>query len=632
MVELPEELGDYVIDGVLGRGGSGIVYRGKHKKLPRPAAVKILPAGADYHEACMLAQMKHPNIVEIYEVGEHEGRTFMAMEYICPGSLDKLLKGEKYPDLHEAALLIIRLAEAIHCAHKRNIIHRDLKPANILLRVLDWSDPYRPHSWASRGTLYLPKIGDFGLATPVQVSTDFQPANHDALIVGTPSYMPPEQALGPHPQAAAGPHPLAPTADVYALGAILYEMITGRPPFTGDNKSAILQQVRTERPEPPSTMRPDLSPDLEAICLKSLEKEPEKRYHSAEALAEDLKRFCQDKPVAARPIDIRERASKFAKRWRKWMAAAAAMAAILLLSRFALFARDDSMARVQRKGKLVFATEPNYPPMAFRQLDKIVGFDVDVANELAHVLGLEGAEAYPVEWLWGDIVGKLNNHEEFDVVIATVTQTPERAEQVDFVTYMHLATVLVGKKDLGVKGENDLAGRRIAVQKDTCAYCWAQELIARGIDIKVKDPRPSAADPFDDLDADADLTVAHEPVAHYYANRNPKLEVLTARLGSPVDTDKIGIAFCKQDKELQAAVAKAIEKMHYDGVFKRLNRKWFSARDIPSRASLPSAATPTMHRSRPLRPACEFATWARITSNSTFRGPRMGRWPFSATI
>ncbi|MCI0361384.1 MAG: protein kinase, partial [Planctomycetaceae bacterium] len=278
----------------LGHGGMGVVYRAVQKSLGRTVALKMVLAGAHArpeqlsrfrHEAEAVARLPHPNIVQIHEVGEHDGRPFLSLEFVEGGGLDKKLGGAPQP-ARDAARLVETLARAIHHAHTQGVIHRDLKPANVLL--------------TADGT---PKVTDFGLARFGEGSGQTQSGD----ILGTPSYMAPEQAAG-----SAGT--LGPAADVYALGAILYELLTGRPPFRAENPIETLVQVMEQEPVAVRSLQPRAPRDLETICLKCLQKAPHKRYASAADLADDLHRFQDGRPIHARPTPIWERTWKWARR------------------------------------------------------------------------------------------------------------------------------------------------------------------------------------------------------------------------------------------------------------------------------------------------------------------------------
>jgi serine/threonine-protein kinase len=263
----------------LGEGAMGVVYRARQATLNRVVALKMIHAGAStdpkqlarFHtEVQAVARLSHPNFVQIHEIGEKDGRPYFVMEYVKGGSLERKLGSGPLP-VRQAAQLVETLARALHVAHEHGIVHRDLKPANILL-ALDGQ----------------PKITDFGLAK-INTGQDTGLSRNGA-IVGTPSYMSPEQAEG----TGAGP-----ASDIYSLGATLYEMLTGRPPFRAATVYGTLVQVMNQEPVPPGRLRPKLPRDLETICLKCLEKEPQRRYASANALAEDLQAFLGGEPIRA---------------------------------------------------------------------------------------------------------------------------------------------------------------------------------------------------------------------------------------------------------------------------------------------------------------------------------------------
>ena len=263
----------YEILDVLGRGGMGIVYKARQVSLDRLIALKMVrSADTDWEElarirteAGTIARLQHPNIVQVYEVGEHAGAPYLALELLAGGSLTQRIHGTPLP-VAQAAQIAEDLARAIQHAHERGIIHRDLKPGNVLL--------------TPEGTS---KITDFGLAKRLEGSS-LQTAT--GAILGTPSYMAPEQAQGKTRE-------LGPAVDVYALGAILYEMLTGRPPFRGETPLDTVQQVVGQEPVPLTRLNPKVPRDLETICLKCLEKRPTQRYPSAGALADEVRRFLE---------------------------------------------------------------------------------------------------------------------------------------------------------------------------------------------------------------------------------------------------------------------------------------------------------------------------------------------------
>jgi serine/threonine protein kinase len=285
----------YEIQEELGRGGMGIVYKARQIRLNRIVALKTILAGDLANpedsqrfvaEAEAIARLDHPHIVQIHAFAEHDGRPYFEMEFLPGGSLADRLHGDLWP-VSDAAKLVETLARAIHEVHRLGIVHRDLKPANVLL--------------AADGT---PKIADFGLAK--WQATDLT-LTRTRSIVGSPTYMAPEQASGRN--ALVGP-----AADVYSLGAMLYEVLTGRPPFRADTVLETLEQVRFAEPVAPDRLRPKLPRDLVTICLKCLEKNPLKRFQSALALAEELSRFQEGKAILARPIGSLERLWRWCRR------------------------------------------------------------------------------------------------------------------------------------------------------------------------------------------------------------------------------------------------------------------------------------------------------------------------------
>jgi tRNA A-37 threonylcarbamoyl transferase component Bud32 len=309
----PPALPGYEVLQELGRGGMGVVYKARHLRLNRLVAIKMLLVGAHAEaqlrarfdvEAEALAGLQHPNVVQVYEVGEYDGCPYLALEFIDGGNLDRKLARRPQPP-RQAAELVQTLARAMHAAHQRGIVHRDLKPANVLL--------------TGDG---LPKITDFGLAKRLEGQGQTQTGQ----VMGTPSYMAPEQAAG-------RTHEVGPPADVWALGTILYECLTGRPPFAGDSVHQTLEQVLAHDPTPPRRLGHKVPRDLETICLKCLQKDPQRRYPSAGDLAEDLRRFQSGEPIRGRPVSGAERVLKWVRRRpaRATLAAASVLVSLGLL-------------------------------------------------------------------------------------------------------------------------------------------------------------------------------------------------------------------------------------------------------------------------------------------------------------
>ncbi len=324
----PPDIPGYAVDSILGRGGMGIVYKATHLKLHRPVAIKMLLLGpyasareltGFMREAEAVAALRHPNIVQVYDVGELDGLPYFTMEYVEGGTLARKLGGAPQP-AREAAGLVATLAAAVQVAHEGGIVHRDLKPANILL--------------TADGT---PRIADFSLARRFEGDATL---TLSGAQVGTPSYMAPEQAAGK-------PEAFGPSVDIYALGALLYEALTGRPPFKADTPSETQRQVITEEPAPPSRLNARVPRDLETICLKCLQKEPTRRYGTAGALADDLRRLLGGQPITARPVGRAERAVRWMRR-NPTAAALIATASLFLLLAVGFGLREWRLLVMQR--------------------------------------------------------------------------------------------------------------------------------------------------------------------------------------------------------------------------------------------------------------------------------------------
>lgn len=291
-MELPCEFGDYELLEEVGRGGMGVVYRAHQKSLNREVAVKMLLRGQFASDADVLrfrqeaesaGRLNHPGIVPVYEVGEHDGRIFFSMKYVSGETLSKkLLQGPMPP--RQAARVLTAVSRAIHYAHEHGVLHRDMKPSNILVDEL--GDPH---------------ITDFGLA---RRTTDAVSLTRTGAVLGTPAYMAPEQAAGNRGQ-------VGPSSDVYSIGTVLYHMLTGRPPFQADSPVDVVLLVLEQEPIPPRLVNPKADRDLSMVALRCLQKPPDLRYESSQALADDLDAYLNDEPVSARS----GQASQIVARW-----------------------------------------------------------------------------------------------------------------------------------------------------------------------------------------------------------------------------------------------------------------------------------------------------------------------------
>jgi serine/threonine protein kinase len=374
----PEIPGYEILDEV-GRGGMGVVYKARQTSLNRIVALKMILAGSHagqeaiarfLREAETIARLKHPHVVQVHEFGSHESKPFFSLEYLEGGSLADKLRGEPQPPMQAAQTADV-LARAVEAAHAQGIVHRDLKPANVLLT-----------------TDGIPKLTDFGLAKQGDSGM-----TATGQVLGTPSYMAPEQAEGKT-------RVVGPAADIYALGAILYELLTGRPPFRGTSAWDTLQMVVGTEPVALRQLQPKVPRDLETICLKCLHKDPGRRYGSALALAEDLHRFLNDEPIHARPIHVLERMMRWARRSPR---VAALSAAVVLLGIVLLAGSFLATARIaqSRDGERSQRKKAEELAESYKELAEKERMTADTAKNAASLLANLFESSDPVGLLSG---------------------------------------------------------------------------------------------------------------------------------------------------------------------------------------------------------------------------------------
>lgn len=390
--EAPAELGDYKILGEIGRGGTSVVYRARQRRLNRIVALKTLHGSALASrdaferlqtEAQAVARLDHPHIVPLYEVGRHAGTHFLALRHFEHGSLAQALKQRRFTPV-EAARLLATAARAVHHAHSRGVLHRDLKPSNLLL-----DEHGAPH------------VADFGLA---KLADSDSSLTLSTSVLGTPAYMAPEQAAGNAKEAGT-------PADIHSLGAVLFELLTGRPPFLGRTALEVLRLVADAEPPRPTSLVPGLDPDLEAVCLRCLEKDPARRYDSAAALAKDLERWLNHEPLSIRPLSARERTVKWIQR-RPVVAGLLSAVALTLTAGVLSTAWQWNRARIERAE----AARLNYVSsleLAERHLDH---GETSKARRLllAQPEALRG-------WEWGSLVARAHDHLMETAVLTTRT-------------------------------------------------------------------------------------------------------------------------------------------------------------------------------------------------------------------
>ncbi|MFT3882165.1 MAG: protein kinase [Gemmatales bacterium] len=473
-----QSIGPYRIEAELGRGGMGIVYRARDTRLDRVIALKMILRAEysnanDLHrfqtEAMAVAKLKHPNIVQVYDVGTEADIPYMALEYIEQGTLTRKTQG-KPQEARYAAHLIAAMADGIQHAHEHGILHRDLKPANILIRQreTDSSSGSGTSSSGSASIADVPVISDFGLAKRLDSKELF---TQSGMAVGTPNYMSPEQAEGTAQKTGKA-------SDIYGLGAILYELLTGKPPFQGISPIETLMQVIYQEPVPPRQLQPKIPVDLETICMKCLQKDPERRYATAADLAADLRRFLRDEVIAARPAGSVERLVRWCRR-HPAVSALTALAVMLLItgtavaSYFAYEAdqrakqlaieKDSAGRNLQRARTIIreYLTEVEADP-ALREMlsmplkQKLLSRAMPMLRELMQEMGDTPeliSEQARAQWLLGNIHRLLGQTKEAEAAYRSAIESLEKLhrdnlatlEQIDFLghSYLNQARLLV---------------------------------------------------------------------------------------------------------------------------------------------------------------------------------------------
>jgi WD40 repeat protein/CubicO group peptidase (beta-lactamase class C family)/Flp pilus assembly protein TadD len=380
----------YELLGELGRGGMGVVYQARQTALNRVVALKMILSGEHsgpaerarfLAEAEAVARLQHAGIVQVYETGTHDGRPFMALEYVAGGPLDRALAGTPQPP-RAAAALVEQLARAMDYAHAQGVVHRDLKPGNVLLAACGLAGGGAPPP-AKPQAAFVPKITDFGLAKRVEGGSDL---TRTGAIVGTPSYMAPEQA-------GSGP-PVGPPADIYALGAILYECLVGRPPFKAATPLDTVMQVVHDEPVTVRRLQPKCPRDLETITLKCLQKAPARRYATAGELAEDLRRFLGGEPIRARPVGPVERAAKWARR----RPAAAALLAVVTLAVAGAVAGGLWFTAQLNERRVEAETERDKARVAQELADRNAAATTEALDHTRQVLAVSSLRLAQTEW------------------------------------------------------------------------------------------------------------------------------------------------------------------------------------------------------------------------------------------
>jgi eukaryotic-like serine/threonine-protein kinase len=404
-------LGDYELLGEISRGGMGVVYKARQRSLQRLVALKMILAGhfaraQDVQrfkaEALAAANLQHPNIVAIHEVGQWEGHHFFSMDYVEGPTLAELVAKQPLP-AEQAARYVRTIAEAVHYAHEHGVLHRDLKPSNILI------DGDKQ-----------PRISDFGLAKLAQANSDL---TLSGKAIGSPSYMPPEQSVGR--RSAIGPH-----SDVYSLGAMLYHLVTGRPPFAAETVQATLMQVLEHEPVPPRALNPGVPRDLETVCLKCLEKDPRRRYSTARELADELGRFLEQRPIEASPINVIGRSWRWCRRnpeLASWVSAAV----MLLMLGFAGVLWQWQRAERHAQSESIERTraEHTLTQLELQRVEDLLR-ENDSAKALAHLAF--ALRNNPSNLAVAERIMSVLTHRNFALPLTPPITTPTRMNDADF--------------------------------------------------------------------------------------------------------------------------------------------------------------------------------------------------------
>src|SRR5437588_12319393 len=375
------ELGDYELLEEVGRGGQGVVFRARQKSLNRTVALKVISLGqwaSKTHlkrfrlEAKAAARLEHPGIVPIYEVGERDGSCYFSMKFVEGGQLDEVVRRTPMP-IRQAVELIAKVARTVHYAHEHLILHRDIKPGNILLDAKG-----EPH------------LTDFGLARLVESESS---VTQTLDVLGTPSYMAPEQAVGNNAAVSSA-------TDVYGLGAVLYQLLTGQPPFAGGATYETIKLLLDTEPRPPRLLNPKVDRDLSTICLKCLEKDPQRRYPSALTLAEDLERWLRREPIRARRSGLVSRGNKWLQRKPATAVSVASLAA-LLVALGVIISQTELLRRQPTKS--VAASDKSIAVLPFANLSG------------------DNSNAYFTDGIQDEILSRLSKIAELQVISRTST-------------------------------------------------------------------------------------------------------------------------------------------------------------------------------------------------------------------